>query len=107
MMHTRTATALAERVEPLLPEDHEATAAPWSDHPKSEWIVTVWRDGVVLFDVFEVGQGQYVARKVGRGAEVGRPTDAESIAALVTDDDRVHSRRHTPLDSTGRPRERR
>ena len=81
MMRERDADRLRDAVEPLLPDRMEVTSVPWSEHPKSEWIITVWdADGEPVFDVFNVGRG-FICRKVGRGAEVG--TKAYDPAGIV------------------------
>jgi hypothetical protein len=82
MMHQKDADRLAGALEPLLPPGMEVTSVPWhNEGPRDEWIVTVWdEDGVVLFDVFNVGRG-FVCRKVGRGPEVG--TKAYDPAGII------------------------
>lgn len=102
MMHERDADRLRDALEPLLPAGLEVTSVPWShDGPKAEWIVTVWEDDDVLFDVFNVGRG-FVCRKVGRGPEVG--TKAYDPAGIIRN---VEAARRVPTahlaNTRGRP----
>jgi hypothetical protein len=81
MMNMHSADHLREELEPLLP-DNEITSVPWKSE-NGEWIVTVWDDGEVLVDIFDLGNGEYMLRKLGLGREVGRVTVVEDIPTLV------------------------
>lgn len=81
MLTQRQADSLRDHVQPAVP-GLEVSSVPWSDRPKSPWIITVWdTDGVPLFDVFEA-DGRYVLRKIGRGAVIAE-TGFDDLHAAV------------------------